>query len=237
MKRVLLASVAVATVFAGTAMAADMRVKAPAPPPPPPAFSWSGFYIGGNIGGAWSNVEIINATTGASFNTSGTSGFMGGGQVGFNFQASSFVFGVEFDGDWTDLKRTSGVLAVGAAALQAEARTNGVTSLAARFGFAADRFFLYGKAGVGWVSNELIVRDLITGASVSATNSNSGFLWGIGGEYAFTPNWTVKLEYDHINLDDRRVIAPVVGNQIIGKRDIDLFKFGFNYKFDWAGRY
>src|SRR5215813_4483822 len=85
--------------------AADMRVKAPPPPPPPPPFNWTGFYIGGNIGGAWSSVEIHDNFDN-SFSTSGASGFMAGGQIGFNYQpvGSPFVVGVEFDGDWTSLK-------------------------------------------------------------------------------------------------------------------------------------
>src|SRR5712671_2665731 len=185
--------------------AADMTVKARPLPSPPPPYNWSGFYIGGNFGGVWSSVDIHDSD-GNSFSTSGTSGFMAGGQIGFNYQAvgSPFVFGVEFDGDWTNLKRTSGFVDVGGVSLQAEVSTPAITSLAGRFGFAADRFFLYGKAGVGWVGNKLTIRD-DTGDSISRTNSRSGFLFGGGGEYAIDRNWTIKLEYDHINLGDRSI--------------------------------
>ena len=202
---------------------------------------------GGNIGGAWSNVHIFD-NDGNSFSTSGTSGFMAGGQIGFNYQFNTFVWGVEFDGDWTSLKRTSGIVSIGPLDLQAKVSTPWITSLAARFGFAADRFFLYGKAGVGWVGNKLTITELNSGESISRTNSNSGLLLGVGGEYAIDRNWTLKLEYDHINLHSRSIsdnsdrlgVNPLITTcscdyTVTAKRNIDMFKAGFNYKFDWAG--
>ena len=235
-----------ATLFVcSSGQAADMAVKARPAPPPPPPYSWTGFYIGGNIGGAWSNVDIFDSE-GNSFSTSGASGFMAGGQVGFNYQFNTFVLGVEFEGDWTDLKRTSGERVFFGVPLQAQVKTDSITSLAARFGFAADRFFLYGKAGVGWVNNKLSVTNVDTGDSISRSNSNSGLLLGIGGEYALAgTNWTLKLEYDHINLnnrslreDDRLYISSYCycDYEITARRNIDMFKFGFNYKFGGKGK-
>src|SRR6516165_1522604 len=82
--------------------AADMAVKAPPPlPPAPPPFSWTGFYIGGDIGGVWANGSVSDSF-GLSASTS-HSGAIGGGVVGFNYQASNIVWGVEGNFDWTSL--------------------------------------------------------------------------------------------------------------------------------------
>src|SRR5690242_2411029 len=96
--------------MAAPAWAADLPYKArPAPPPP---FSWTGFYVGANIGGAWSNGAIADVVTGANLNTD-SSGFIGGGQVGFNYQFNTFVLGLEWDIDGTTISKTSNVVATG----------------------------------------------------------------------------------------------------------------------------
>jgi outer membrane immunogenic protein len=241
MKRNLLLTCAtLATIFVcSSGQAADMPVKARPLPPAPLPYSWTGFYIGGNFGGVWSNVDIFDSE-GNSFSTSGVSGGMAGGQIGFNYQFNTFVLGVEFEGDWTGLKRTSGIVDVLGFPLQAQVKTESIVSLAARFGFAADRFFLYGKAGVGWVNNKLTVTNTDTLDFIERSNTRSGLLLGIGGEYAIqASNWTVKLEYDHINLGSRSITDTncvfICDYTITAKRNVDMFKFGFNYKLGGFG--
>ena len=92
-----------------TALAADMPVKAPVRKAPmvAPVYDWSGFYVGAHIGGAWSNSTLTNSNIGTSWDPGGT-GFIGGFQAGYNFQAGNFLFGVEGDFDWTTLAGTSG---------------------------------------------------------------------------------------------------------------------------------
>ena len=107
MIRSLLLGISAAAVVAAPAFAADLRLKAP--PPPPPVFSWTGFYIGANIGGAWSNGSITDNVTGAQLN-SNSSGFIGGGQIGYNYQFNTFVLGVEWDIDGTSINKTSNVV-------------------------------------------------------------------------------------------------------------------------------
>ena len=95
MKKLLLVSTALTVLFCGSALAADLRRPAPAytPPPPPPVFSWTGFYIGGNIGGAWARGTVSDSLFGLSA-SSDRSGFIGGGQLGVNYHGSEkFVFG------------------------------------------------------------------------------------------------------------------------------------------------
>jgi outer membrane immunogenic protein len=111
MKKTLIASVMLGALAAGSAMAADMAVKAPIMRAPPmPVFSWTGCYIAGDIGyGMWNQetFQVINAT-GAQrtpTETGGGRGWFGGGQVGCDYQiASSWVIGAQADWDWANLK-------------------------------------------------------------------------------------------------------------------------------------
>src|SRR5262249_50902122 len=82
------------------ANAADMPPRpAPAPVYAPPPFSWTGFYIGGNIGGAWAHRDVTDTRFGLDFGRSSDGVFIGGGQVGYNYQTGNFMFGVEWDID------------------------------------------------------------------------------------------------------------------------------------------
>jgi outer membrane immunogenic protein len=94
MKKLLLVGTALTVLFGGSALAADLRRPAyTPPPPPPPVFSWTGFYIGGNLGGAWARGSVNDSLFGLSAD-SNRSGFIGGGQVGVNYHGSEkFVFG------------------------------------------------------------------------------------------------------------------------------------------------
>jgi len=221
--------------FSMGANAADMR---PASPPAqvyvPPPFTWTGFYLGGNFGGAWASTTLTDNLTGASA-TGNLAGWLGGGQVGFNYQTGSFVWGVEGTFDWSSLNSTTGgIITAAGPALQVAANTQWLTTAAARFGFAADRTLFYGKAGGGWVGNNATVTNLATGASASSSNTNSGWLLGAGVEYAFTPNWTVKAEYDYLGLSGWTAVSPVgVVDTVNVKRQVNIVTAGINYKFGW----
>ena len=234
-------SAAIATLgMLGAAGAADMPVKAPPPPPAPVVFSWAGFYIGGNIGGVRSHLTATDFITGASLDTGGTSGFMGGGQIGYNFQfGGGFVLGGELDGDWTSLKRTSPLVVTTRGTLEASASMPWLATAAARFGFASDRFLVYGKAGGASVDNKLTVTNLTTGLSAEGNRSRTGWVLGAGVEFAVVQNWTVKFEYDHIGLDHWTSGSPIVvvgvADSITVERKIDMFKVGFNYLFNAGG--
>jgi len=196
-------------------------------PPPPPTFSWRGFYFGGNVGGAWATGTLTDRLTTTSFDTD-HSGFIGGGQIGYNVQVDNLVFGVEGDFNWTSLDDTGNRVAVpGLGTLQASAETQWITTLAARVGLALERTFVYVKIGGGWVRNEASITNLTTGTSVTASNTNGGWLVGGGLEYALTPNWTAKFEYDLLALSDQT--GPGTFNF---ERDVQTVKFGINYKFN-----
>jgi outer membrane immunogenic protein len=238
MKKVVLVGVLVSA-LGGVASAAERPVKAPyrAPPAPPAAYySWTGFYIGGNIGGAWSHGSVEDSLFGLSASTR-RSGFIGGGQLGFNYQFSNIVLGVEWDFDWTSLNATGSGRSTPIGFLQASADTRWVSTLAGRFGVAAwDGGLLYGKAGWGWVDNSATVTNLTTGASISRSNRNGGWMVGAGVEWALAANWSAKFEYDFLRLDSQTFgPGPFLGDTFTTNREIHMLKVGLNYKFGYGG--
>ena len=203
------------------------------PPPPPPVFSWTGFYIGGNLGGAWARGSVNDSLFGLSA-SSDRSGFIGGGQVGVNYQFSNIVLGAEWDFDWTSLDATgNGRFVPGVGTLQGSANTRWISTLAARFGVVLNNgVLLYGKAGGAWVDNNATITNLNNGASISASNRNSGWVVGGGVEWAIAGNWSAKLEYDFVQLDDLTFgPGPFLGNTFTASREIQMFKVGLNYRF------
>jgi outer membrane immunogenic protein len=198
-------------------------------------FSWTGFYIGGNIGGAWAEGDLTNSLVGLSAST-GRSGFVGGGQLGFNYQFGNVVLGAEWSLDGTSLRATAtGNFVPGVGVIQGTAETRWVSTLAARFGFALDSVLLYGKAGGGWVGNTATLDNLTTGASFRASHTASGWLVGAGIEWAFAPSWSAKLEYDFLGLQSW-TFSSFPGNTITFNRDIQMLKVGLNYKLGWNAR-
>ena len=206
--------------MASSASAADLAVKAAPMPPPLPVFSWTGFYVGANIGGAWAHDGWHDTLFLTNFNNNAGNGvFIGGGQIGGNYQIGQFVIGGEWDFDWaSNHNNSTGVFVPGVGNLVVNSNDRWITTVAARFGWAINNWLLYGKAGGGWVgNNSLNINNLTTGFSVTCgnfngfgncSNSTGGWLLGAGFEYAFTNNWTVKAEYDYLGLGNRTVLVP-----------------------------
>jgi outer membrane immunogenic protein len=226
--------------------AADVRARpAPYAPPPliyvPPPFSWTGFYLGGNIGGGWTSRDVSDTFLGANFNNGKNNDvFIAGGQLGYNWQVSNFVVGIEADFDGAANKDNTGTVFIPAlGTIQVSSHNRWITTLAARFGVASGPWLLYGKVGGGWVGPDDFTV-LMTGASITVHNNiNSGWLVGTGMEWAFAPNWSAKVEYNYLGLDNRTFTFPagslfLVGDSFIERnRDIQMVKVGMNYLFNW----
>jgi outer membrane immunogenic protein len=237
------------------ANAAEKRipVKAPPAPPPPPPFTWTGFYIGGNIGGTWAGTHWTDSFFGLDWGRRSDARFMGGGQVGFNYQfagynynysGASFVLGAEAQFDWVSNDSSGGVIAVGPFGHGFLIVSNGtrITTAAARLGFAFNRALFYGKVGGGWVGNNgFTVTDLTTGQVFTGDSGTlSGWMAGGGIEYAFTDYWSGKFEYDFIGLGSRTftlpgvIIPALAGDTITSNNNVQLVKVGINYRFNWG---
>jgi len=243
----------VALGMAAPASAADLAAQQPyvkAPPPPPPIFSWTGFYVGANIGGAWSRNRLNDTLFLTNFNNTSNGVFIGGGQIGGNYQIGQFVIGGEWDFDWAaNTNNNAGVFVPGVGNVVVTNNNRWITTVAARFGWAVDHWLLYGKAGGGWVgSNDFTIANTTTGVSftcgtlgiTNCSNNTGGWLVGAGFEYAFTNNWTVKLEYDYLGLGNRTFVVPAGAPFFAGdtfttnNRNVQMVKVGFNYLFNWG---
>jgi outer membrane immunogenic protein len=253
MNKTVIASVALIAIGTAAARAADMPVSAPLPPPLPAGFLWTGFYIGANIGGAWANNNLTDTLFLTNFNnTNNNNGvFIGGGQIGGNYQIGRFVIGGEWDFDWAANNNNNNVTGVVIPAVGTIVVTNNnrwITTVAARFGYAIDNWLLYGKVGGGWVgTNNLTVTNVATGASLTCgnftncgNNNSGGWLVGAGAEYGITPNWSVKFEYDYLGLGNRTLFIPATAPLLAGdtftsnNHNVQMVKFGVNYLFNWA---
>jgi outer membrane immunogenic protein len=204
MKKVLLATV-VFSVLGAQAMAADMPVKAPAyKAPPPVVFSWTGCYVGGNVGGLWVNKEWINRTPfdpllDQSYGTHSANSWAGGVQAGCNYQSPvGLVVGLQGDYDWTNAKGSNVNVLI--PALSDNTNVRSLASLTGRIGYAWDRFLGYVKGGAAWERDDYTINVIATGATfATGGGTRGGWTVGIGGEYAFTDWLSGFAEYDYYN--------------------------------------
>jgi len=236
MKKFLLASAA-SVLFSTAAFAADLPTRMPAPvyktPFIPQYFSWTGCYIGVNVGGAWARGELSDAATGAVLSNPNGSGWAGGGQFGCDYQYNNVVFGIETMWDWSDAKGTrSDAFNAG---FSDTAKLRGFGTLTGRMGYAVDHSLLYVKAGGAWAD----ASRQITGPGISETQSGNGSGWVVGGgwEYAFAPNWSTKIEYDYMGFGNRNAAYSIVTPPVVrvSGQSVQTVLVGLNYRFgDWG---
>src|SRR5262249_37538737 len=207
MRHIAIAMIATTALFglAQNAFAADTRALPgpygpPSPVYAPPPFSWTGFYVGANIGGAWAHRDGADTFLGGDFGGGNNRGVViGGGQLGYNWQIGYAVLGIQ--GDFAGAANNHKPLTVfipSVGTIQVTSNNRWITTVAGRFGVTNGPWLFYGKAGGGWVGNEdFTITNLTTGASITASNNkNSGWLVGAGIEWAFAPNWSAKVEYN-----------------------------------------
>jgi outer membrane immunogenic protein len=249
-----IAAVATAIALASApAFAADLPMKA-RPLPPAPVWSWTGFYIGGHVGAGWGQDEttIDSVTTtppgvttpvNFTFNQNSCSGFLGGGQVGYNWQAGAFVFGIQGDIAGLDVKGTDPCVI----ALTCTSKSDWLATVTGRVGAVVlDRGMVYVKGGGAWLdTNHTTAINPAVAAVPQATNrsfTNDGWLVGMGTEWMITQNWTAFVELDYMRFDDKKVSfrvnpfftgAAAVNVNTNQTQTLAIAKVGANYKFNW----
>ncbi len=233
-RHLILASTALAA-FTGTAVAADMAVKAPAHVAPIVAVNWTGLYVGGHFGYVQSRARLGDPTTPGITATDTLKGFLAGGQVGFNYQVNNWVFGLEADlsGSNADASQTLVNTATNNADRATE-KLRWMSLVTARAGYALDRALLYVKGGVAFGGFRFDAQDLVTGASASSSYNQAGWTVGAGVEYALNANWSVRAEYDYVGFGNKTLtLTDSAGatTQVTVKQDMHQFKSGINYRF------
>ena len=230
--------------MAAPASAADMAVKAPPPAPLPAIYDWTGFYIGGNGGwGQSRNCFDFAPTLGGVFVGDGCrerSGGLVGGQIGYRWQASQWVFGVEAQGDWADL--SSQRISLINPLFSTRTKTDGIGLFTGQIGYAWNQALFYVKGGAAVTSNRFSVLENVFGTEVAAASSTRwGGTVGVGLEYGFTPNWSMAVEYDHLFMGNANNSFSVANPVIAGalnriSQDVDMVTLRVNYRFGGSVR-
>jgi outer membrane immunogenic protein len=227
MRKVTLSLLAAAGVILGvqSASAADMRrpvYKAP-PPAVVAAYNWSGFYVGGHIGGAWGSEEATDIATGIRASTD-PDGFIGGVQAGYNWQADRWVFGIEGDWSWSGADGSNTLVGV-----PFTSNDSWYATLTGRVGYAWDNWLWYVKGGAAWADKEYSYAGFGT-----ISDTRVGWTVGTGVEWALGPQWSAKLEYNYLDFGkDTYNFAPF---PIDVDTQVHLVKAGINYRFGGYGK-
>ena len=230
MKKFLLGTVALAA-LASPAFAADMPArtytKAPAYTAPALVYNWTGFYIGGHVGGAFAG---SNSLLGSDAR------FTGGVQGGFDYQfAPNWVVGAEAQYSWLG-GNNNGVAFPGGTLVTS--RNDQLGSATGRLGYTWGPALLYGKGGYAWRdSNTLgVTVGGVPAAFTTNGNRKDGYTVGAGLEYMFAPNWSAKAEYQYYDFGSTTFTGGPPA--IVGARfrdDEHTVKAGINYRFGWGG--
>jgi outer membrane immunogenic protein len=241
-RKFLMAS-ASAVVLTGSAVAADLPTRAPPPVyiPPVPIFTWTGIYVGGQIGYAWGNQNsVVFLPNGSTLNGySNNDGVIGGAHVGYNYQVNQFVVGLEGSVDGSSLSRSiSGFTpSYGIGGYTIGGNTGVQGSIRGRVGYAFDRVLIYATGGVAFAGVNGYISTPYTYDSGSSTRVG----WTIGGglEYAVTNNWSIRAEYRYSSFGSYTssypALAPILAasNVTASRRtNENQVQVGFSYKFD-----
>jgi outer membrane immunogenic protein len=198
------------------------------PAVPAAIYNWTGFYIGGHIGGAFAGDNSLAGNDGR---------FLGGVQGGFDYQfAPNWVTGIEAEYSWMN-RNTTGVTFPGGVVVTD--RQDQLGSVTGRIGYTWGPGLLYAKGGYafrGGGNNVGVTLGGMPVAFATTGNHNDGWTVGAGLEYMFAPSWSAKAEYQYYNFGSTTFNAgpaPVVGQRF--RDDDHTVKVGVNYRFGWGG--
>jgi outer membrane immunogenic protein len=198
-------------------------------------FSWTGIYVGGEVGGGQSHLSGMDPTMPAAGWTSvNTNGVIAGGLLGFNYQIGNVVLGAEGSYAWSGINMTAGGPFAGGPGLTISDKNDYIATATGRLGYAFDRLLVYGKGGAAWTRDKLSANDGL-GGTASGNFNRTGWTAGAGIEYAFWQNLSVKLEYDFLRFGGINEQPATTGNlgvtPAIIKLDMQKLMVGLNYRF------
>jgi outer membrane immunogenic protein len=234
----LLASIG-AIALSGSAFAAE---PLPPPPPPVPIFTWTGLYIGGQVGGAWdrdpTTVTFFSpvVAVGDTF-TNKPRGVIGGAHIGYNLQINQWVAGVEGTVDGTSIRGTAFGPVTG---VSVHTREEIQGSVRARLGIAFDRVLIYATGGAAFtgIDNTYTGGIFAPGAFEKISRTRSGWTVGGGIAYAITNNWSIRAEYRYSDFGRYNeypfaVFVPV-GATLFARHHLTQHQvqFGVSYRFE-----
>jgi outer membrane immunogenic protein len=252
MKKVLFAAAGLVALSIAPALAADLpaRTYTKAPAMVAPIYNWGGFYVGVNGGGGSSHkcwdlnaVGGIGPIPAVAEGCHDATGGLVGGQVGYRWQMSNFVFGLEAQGDWANLKGSNASSPAAFAPIVNQTKIDAIGLFTGQVGYAWNNVLWYVKGGGAVTHNRF--DDLTTvalpaigigGVVTSASETRWGGVVGTGLEIGFAPNWTAALEYDHLFMGNHNntfvsAAPPTVTDNI--RQDVDMVTARISYR--WGG--
>jgi outer membrane immunogenic protein len=253
MKRIILATCGLAALAAAApAYAADLPARMPtkAPVVMESIYNWTGLYIGAHVGYGWADKDWNQTFSSFGLAPDRTTSpnkpnsFLGGGQIGFNWQTGQMVFGIEGDASWTDASDCGRPHAVFISYHGCD-QVNWYATATARLGLASGPALFYVKGGAAFAGEEHNIT-FTTPAGVTSvvtdTPDDTRFGWTVGGgvEYAFAPNWSAKIEYNFMDFGKQSYSFTYAASPagLVERWDINqqvhVAKFGINYRFGGA---
>jgi outer membrane immunogenic protein len=241
MKKILLGTVAAAALgmAAAPASAADLAARPYTKAPPPMVqaiYDWSGFYIGINGGGGSSHKcwDLVTGNVSTPEGCHDATGGTVGGQIGYRWQSSSWVFGVEGQGNWADFKGSNVNLTN--TLLRDTSKIDSFGLITGQVGYAWNSALFYVKGGGAVVGDRYNTTVIATNAlNDSANQTRWGGTVGAGLEFGFAPNWSVGVEYDHMFLGRKTVNfttpAGAASTTESIRQDVDMGLVRLNYRF------
>ncbi len=244
MKKFLLGTVGlVALSMAAPASAADLAARPYRAAPPPmvaAVYDWSGFYIGANGGWGSSRKCWDAVTTAGVFSVAegchDATGGVAGGQIGYRWQTGTWVFGLEGQGDWADLRGSNVSLA--SPRFTNTSKIDAFGLFTGQIGLAWNNVLLYAKGGGAVTGDRFTVNTNFGNVLVATANDQTrwGGTVGAGLEFGFAPGWSAGVEYDHLFMQDKTTTFTSPTGAFFNERirqDVDLVTVRVNYR--WGG--
>jgi outer membrane immunogenic protein len=218
--------------FGQVAHAADLPARSVyKAPPAAQAFSWTGCYIGGNVGGIRSETDWSLVAGGGSGGSHDADGLMAGGQAGCDYQVGTWVFGAEGMFNWTNADGSH----VSPAGTRLSNEANWLALATARIGYAWDRNLFYVKGGGAWLDQSHTSVTAPGVATATGDYTRSGWTVGAGWEYAVAPSWSVKLEYNYMDFGSEQpsfcTAAGACAAPVNVEQDAHTVLIGVNWRF------
>jgi outer membrane immunogenic protein len=243
MKKALLVGVSLAALASAPAFAADLAArhvytKAPAIAP---IYNWAGFYIGVNAGGGSSHncwnttaVVILGPVASTPEGCHNATGALAGGQIGYRWQVTNWVFGVEAQGDWANLKGSNVSSPAAFFPLVNQTKIDSIGLFTGQVGYAWNNVLWYGKGGAAVTHDKY--NGILAGITFDQANETRwGGAIGTGVEIGFAPGWSIGVEYDHLFMGSRNVSFNIPGGVFFRtdniKQDVDMGTVRVNYTF------
>ena len=239
MRRTLIAIAGLMALIGTPVLAADMALKAP-PAPTPAVSSWTGFYVGGTVGGAWGtsfqsfNGPIGGVPTAGTTGNYRTQGPVGGFTAGYNWQVNpAWVVGVETDIAAAGIKGTGQTNPSYNCGALCQSNVDMFGTVRGRVGLVAGSALFYGTGGYAYGREKANLNNLLTGSS-----TRNGWTGGGGIEYRFDQHWSAKAEYLYVKLDSfvwnsaANGTANCIGISCSTGNKFNVLRAGLNYKFN-----